>query len=189
MVWGTGQTAECVSLSEVGAGRPVLNVWPDYRVQPPSQSLVFMVACLSIALGDDQLGFEAPRSPKWMGCGCSGGWLQWRLWWIYWWGDRGHYLNVTATWGVPPTVPAHFISQTHPYLFLASQACLVGELGWDIARGRYLFSQEGKIRVKYEGGSGILASLTDCYLLIKFWFGLFPVPGLCSSSYRSCRLW
>lgn len=87
-----------------------------------------------------------------------------------------------------PYLP-HLVSQTQPSLSYASQACLVRELGQGTAKGGYLFSQEGKIRVKYERGSGILALLTGCYLLIKFGFGLFPILGLCSSSYRSCRLW
>lgn len=44
MVWGMGRAAEHASLREVEAGRPVLKVWLDYNIQPPSQRVIFMVA-------------------------------------------------------------------------------------------------------------------------------------------------
>lgn len=58
--YGLGQRSSCRAC----VSRPVLKVWPDYQVQPPSQSLVFMIACLFISLEDDWLGFEAPRNLK-----------------------------------------------------------------------------------------------------------------------------
>lgn len=50
------------------------------------------------------------------------------------------WRELPQPWDIPPAVPAHFISQTHPSLFLSSQTCLVRKLGQDIARGKCLFS-------------------------------------------------
>lgn len=55
-----------------------------------------------------------------------------------------------------------------PFFVSCLPDCLVGKLGQDTAKGKNLFSQEGKIRIQYEGGTGILASLTGCCLLITF---------------------
>lgn len=85
-------------------------------------------------------------------------------------GAAASYLSIMAHRGISPTsfCTPHISNSPFFCLFCASLACFVGEVGQNIATGKDLFLQERKIRVKYKGGSGSLASLTGCYFFIKF---------------------
>lgn len=103
-----------------------------------------MVTCLSIALGGDCLGFEAVLNRSFIMVGsCSEGC------------GTATAEEMEGITSMQQHLEAFLLQSLHTlYLALTLFCCLLPKPVWsenleqDTARGRYLFSQEGKIRVK-----------------------------------------